>query len=250
MGELKEVDWQAMLDRFRKYAREAPPAPVDPALGPVQPIGSGNRSADCEAGSNAARLEACGVFVRYHDATFETIEERGVPTELRGQVDTVRRYADEIDANVRIGNGLLLRGPVGTMKTTLAVAVLQCWLHRGGSARFLTMPSLVDNIFAAKAVSQDKWRQFEKQLQQAPLIVLDDLGAEGASDWLLTKVDAIIAERYNRRRATVITTNLASAAMRSRYTDRMIDRLRATCQIITCNTPVSLRELPLAFDAS
>ena len=31
---------------------------------------------------------------------------------------------------------------------------------------------------------------------------------------------------------------------------RMIDRLRATCQIITCNTPVSLRELPLAFDAS
>ena len=112
------------------------------------------------------------------------------------------------------------------------------------------MPSLVDNIFAAKAVSQDKWRQFEKQLQQAPLIVLDDLGAEGASDWLLTKVDAIIAERYNRRRATVITTNLASAAMRNRYTDRMIDRLRSTCQVITCNTPVSLRELPLAFDAS
>ena len=248
MGELKEVDWQAMLDRFRKYAREAPPAPVDPDLAP--PIGSGNRNADCEAQSDAARLEACGVFARYHDATFETVEARGVPSELRGQVDTVRHYADAIDANVRLGNGLLLRGPVGTMKTTLAVAVLQCWLRRGGSARFITMPSLVDNIFAAKAVSQDKWRQFEKQLQQAPLIVLDDLGAEMSSDWLLTKVDAIIAERYNRRRATVITTNLASAAMRSRYTDRMIDRLRATCQIITCNTPVSLRELPLASDAS
>ena len=250
MGELKEVDWQAMLDRFRKYAREAPPASVNPDPDPVAPIGGVSSSTDCDVECDKARLDACGVFARYHDATFETIEERGVPTELRGQVDTVRRYADEIDANVRFGNGLLLRGPVGTMKTTLAVAVLQCWLHRGGSARFLTMPSLVDNIFAAKAVSQDKWRQFEKQLQQAPLIVLDDLGAEGASDWLLTKVDAIVAERYNRRRATVITTNLASAAMRSRYTDRMIDRLRATCQIITCNTPVSLRELPLAFDAS
>ena len=250
MGELKEVDWQAMLDRFRKYAREAPPAPVDPALDPVQPIGSGNRSTDCEAESDAARLEACGVFARYHDATFETIEERGVPTELRGQVDTVRRYADEIDANVRIGNGLLLRGPVGTMKTTLAVAVLQCWLHRGGSARFLTMPSLVDNIFAAKSISQEDWNQFEKRLRQTPLLVLDDLGAEWAAGWVLTKVDAIIAERYNRRRATIITTNLGSADMRRRYTDRMIDRLRATCQIITCNTPVSLRELPLAFDAS
>lgn len=67
-----------------------------------------------------------------------------------------------------------------------------------------------------------------QQLQQAPLIVLDDLGAELTSDWLLTKVDAIIAERYNRRRATIITTNLGSAGMRRRYTDRIIDRLRGT----------------------
>ena len=250
MAEVSEVDWQAMLDRFRGYALEAPPAPLNPDPDPAPPIGGGTRNMDCEAESDAARLEACGVFARYHDARFETIETRGVPAELRGQVDTVHRYADAIDANVRLGNGLLLRGPVGTMKTTLAVAVLQCWLRRGGSARFITMPSLVDNIFAAKAVSPDKWRQFEKQLPQAPLVVLDDLGAELSSDWLVTKVDAIIAERYNRRRATVITTNLASAAMRGRYTDRMIDRLRATCQVVTCNTPVSLRQPPLAPDAS
>ena len=248
MGELKEVDWQAMLARLRKYAQETPPAQYDPARD--LPTGSGNRIADCDAACGAARLTACGVFARYHDATFETIEARGVPTELRDQVDAVRRYADAIDDNVRQGTGLLLRGPVGTMKTTLAVAVLQCWLRRGGSARFLTMPSLVDNIFAAKAISQEKWNEFEKRLRQTPLLVLDDLGAEGASGWPLAKVDAIIAERYNRRRATVITTNLASAAMRSRYTDRMIDRLRATCQVVTCNTPVSLRQPPLAPDAS
>ena len=250
MGELKEVYWQAMLDRFRKYAREAPPAQVNPDPDPLAPIGGVSSSTDCEAESEAARLEACGVFARYHDATFETIEARGVPTELRGQVDAVRRYADAIGANVRHGNGLLLRGPVGTMKTTLAVAVLRCWLGRGGSARFLTMPSLVDNIFAAKSISQEEWNQFEKRLRQTPLLVLDDLGAEWVVGWVLTKVDAIIAERYNRRRATIITTNLSSADMRSRYTDRMIDRLRATCQIITCNTPVSLRQPPLAPDAS
>lgn len=248
MAEVSEVDWQAMLDRFRGYALEAPPAPLDPD--PVPPIGSGNRSTGCEAESDAARLEACGVFARYHDATFENIEVRGVPAELRGQVDAVRSYADAIEDNIRQGCGLLLRGPVGTMKTTLAVAVLQCWLHRGGSARFITMPSLVDNIFAAKAVSQEKWNEFETRLRQTPLVVLDDLGAEGASGWPLAKVDAIIAERYNRRRATLITTNLGSGAMRSRYTDRMIDRLRATCQVVTFNTPASLRPMPLAFGAS
>ena len=248
MGELKEVDWQAMLARLRKYAQEAPPAQYDPA--PDLPTGSGNRIADCDAACGAARLTACGVFSRYHDATFETIEARGVPTELRDQVDTVRRYADAIDDNVRQGTGLLLRGPVGTMKTTLAVAVLQCWLRRGGAARFITMPSLVDNIFAAKSISQEDWNQFEKRLRQTPLLVLDDLGAEWVAGWVLTKVDAVIAERYNRRRATIITTNLSSADMRRRYTDRIIDRLRGTFQVVTCNTPVSLRRAPLASGAS
>ena len=248
MGELKEVDWQAMLARLRKYAQETPPAQDDPARD--LPIGGGNRIADCDAACGAARLTACGVFSRYHDATFETIEARGVPTELRDQVDTVRRYADAIDDNVSQGTGLLLRGPVGTMKTTLAVAVLQCWLRRGGSARFITMPSLVDNIFAAKSISKEDWNQFEMRLRQTPLLILDDLGAEWTVGWVQTKVDAIIAERYNRRRATIITTNLGSADMRRRYTDRIIDRLRGTFQVVTCNTPVSLRRAPLASGAS
>ena len=250
MAEVSEVDWQAMLDRFRKYAQEALPVPVEPDPDLDPPIGSASSSTDCNVECDAARLEACGVFARYHEATFENIEARGVPAELRGQVDAVRRYADAIGENIRQGYGLLLRGPVGTLKTTLAVAVLQCWLRRGGQARFLTMPSLVDNIFAAKAVSPDEWNQFETRLRQTPLLVLDDLGAEWSSGWPLTKVDAIIAERYNRRRATIITTNLGSAALRSRYTDRMVDRLRGTCQIITFNTPASLRQPPLSSDAS
>ncbi|NMC31891.1 MAG: ATP-binding protein [Veillonellaceae bacterium] len=246
MAEVSEVDWQAMLDRFRKYAQEAPPGPADSDPDPGPPTGGASSNTDCDG----ARLEACGVFARYHGATFENIEDRGVPAELRGQVDAVRGYADAIDDNIRQGCGLLLRGPVGTLKTTLAVAVLQCWLRRGGSARFLTMPSLVDNIFAAKAVSPDEWNQFEIRLRQTPLLVLDDLGAEWSSGWPLTKVDAIIAERYNRRRSTIITTNLGSAALRSRYSDRMVDRLRGTCRIITFNTPASLRRSPLASDAS
>ena len=60
MGELKEVDWQAMLARLRKYAQETPPAQYDPARD--LPTGSGNRIADCDAASGAARLTACGVF--------------------------------------------------------------------------------------------------------------------------------------------------------------------------------------------
>ena len=242
MGQVSEEDWQNLLHKLRQNGRVVPSA----AAAEAPSTGSVNKDAACDPNL----LLASGVFARYWQACFDLIEARGVPAEIRVQVDEVREYADQLDANLREGVGMLLKGPVGTMKTTLAVAVLQCWLRRGGQARFLTMPSLVDNIFAAKAVSPDEWNQFEIRLRQTPLLVLDDLGAEWSSGWPLTKVDAIIAERYNRRRATIITTNLGSADMRRRYTDRIIDRLRGTFQVVTCNTPVSLRRAPLASGAS
>ena len=73
------------------------------------------------------------------------------------------------------------------------------------------------------------------------MLVLDDLGAEWGSSYVTGKIDAIFAERYNRKRSTIVTTNLAGQAMQSRYPDRIIDRLRETAKIITFNTAASLR---------
>ncbi|MEG3070197.1 MAG: hypothetical protein RQM92_04600 [Candidatus Syntrophopropionicum ammoniitolerans] len=88
------------------------------------------------------------------------------------------------------------------MKTSLAVAVLQEQIAAGGGGYFITMSALLDNIFTLKAISPGKWAQFEQQLRETPLLVLDDLGSEHTEGWVLTKVDAIIAERYNLCLAT------------------------------------------------
>ena len=71
--------------------------------------------------------------------------------------------------------------------------------------------------------------------------MLDDLGAEWADGWSQTKMTSILVERYNRRRSTIVTTNLGSDAMRERYPEQLIDRLRATARLITFNLPRSLR---------
>jgi DNA replication protein DnaC len=188
------------------------------------------------------QLEQCGVYSRYQEASFAAIEARGVPAELQQPVQSVREFAEKLPLHLAAGEGLVLRGPVGTLKTTLAVAVLQYGLQLGERAMFLTMPSLIDSIFSAKAVSPEDWLRFESRLRQVPLLVLDDLGAEWGSGYVMSKVDAIFAERYNRKRSTIVTTNLVSQALRSRYPDRIIDRLRETAQIITFNTRLSLRE--------
>ena len=190
------------------------------------------------------QLEQCGVFCRYQQASFAAIEARGIPRELRQPVAVVREYAEKLPSHLAAGEGLVLRGPVGTLKTTLAVAVLQYCLQLGERALFLTMPSLIDSIFSAKAVSPEDWLRFESRLRQVPLLVLDDLGAEWGSSYVTSKIDAIFSERYNRKKSTSVTTNLAGQALRSRYPDRIIDRLRETTQIITFNTEESLRLSP------
>ena len=232
MADPSKADWLALLDKLRQRGKTSS-AVVEP-----EPTGATNPCMACEP----KQLEACGVYRRYQAANFAAIESRGVPVEIRRQVAVVRQFAETLPAHLAAGEGLVLRGPVGTLKTTLAVAVLQYCLQLDERAMFLTMPSLIDSIFSAKAVSPEDWLRFESKLRQVPLLVLDDLGAEWGSGYVMSKIDAIFAERYNRKKSTIVTTNLAGQALRSRYTDRIIDRLRETSQIITFNTEASLRE--------
>ncbi|AHF07273.1 DNA replication protein DnaC [Desulfitobacterium metallireducens DSM 15288] len=157
----------------------------------------------------------------------------------------MKAYAAHLEENIKAGRGLLLKGAVGTMKTTLAVAVLREYLDHGGEGLFLTMSGLLDNIFTLKAKSMNQWARFEQQIRDTPLLVLDDLGAEHTEGWVLTKVDSIIAERYNRCRSIVITTNLSTAQLRGVYAERVIDRLRSTLEIINFSGP-SQRRSPFA----
>lgn len=174
--------------------------------------------------------------------SFEAIKEQGVPEELRNKVQQVKDYADSLEKHLSEGTGLILRGPTGTLKTSLAVAVMQTCLASGHEARFLTAADLVDSFFSARNMPPDEWAALDAKLRRTPLLVIDDLGSEWSEGWIMTRLDSFFAERYNRKRSIIITTNLGTDQMRSRYTERIIDRLRATCRIITFNFPRSLRE--------
>lgn len=242
MANFSELDWNNLRNKLLRYAAEA----VEPAAAVVNLTGGPNQPSTCDKKA----LQASGIYARYRNTTFETIEAQGVPDEIRLQFDVVKQYADDLAKHLRDGTGLLLRGPVGTLKTSLAVAVLQRCIQLDRHAMFLTMPSLLDSIFSAKAVSSEDWRLFEDRLRRVPLLVLDDLGAEWTGGYIMTKVDAIFSERYNRQRSTIVTTNLGGTELQNRYADRIIDRLRSTCRVITFNTPCSLREScgPLSLD--
>lgn len=178
------------------------------------------------------KLERCGIHRRFQGCRFANIEKAGIPEIVREPYRQVKKYAGHLKENLAAGRGLLLKGSVGAMKTTLAVAVLQEHIDSGGSGLFITMSSLLDSIFTLKARKLDEWAKFEQRLRETPLLVLDDLGAEYTEGWVLTKVDSIIAERYNRCLPVVVTTNLSVSQLHGLYAERVIDRLRSTLKVV------------------
>lgn len=178
------------------------------------------------------RLEAHGIYKRFWSVTMKNIEERGVPAENKAIWQDVKYYILHLQEHLAKGEGLMLVGGVGTMKTTMAIAVLRHLVDTQGRGFFIPMVSLLDTIGSMREAHDGSLSAFEHRIRQTPLLVLDDLGAEYDHTWVQCKVDAIIAERYNRMRATVITSNLAPKDIKDRYQLRIFDRLRATNQLL------------------
>ena len=180
--------------------------------------------------SHPVNLEDYGIYARYADATFANLEKRGIPTQIKSQYQKIKEYAEHLDENVKQGKGLILSGPVGNMKTTLAMAILRQYIdmHQRGFA--ISMPSFLTMIdYNYKFNLRDNRID---RIKRAKLLVLDALGAEYDHQWVQTQVDAIITERYNRKLATIITTNLSRDEIADRYQARIYDRLKCVNYLI------------------
>ena len=185
------------------------------------------------------RLESCGIYKRFQNVTFDAIERRGLPSDavIRKNYVQVQDYVAHLSENIKNGYGLILTGGYGTMKTTLAVAVLRSHIDTGGNGLFLPMCSMMDNLFTMREMSREEWARYEKRIRSTPLLVLDDLGSEDTDkSWVRAKADSIITERYNKMLPIIVTTNLTQDELLNTYSGRIVDRLRNTSRCLTFGT--------------
>lgn len=179
-----------------------------------------------------AKYEKTGIPKRFRRITWDHIRElsKGAERKRLEILKQAKEYSDNLPKYVKTGTGLLLKGTVGTGKTTVALAILRDHIERGGNGYFITAVNLMDKIFSIQDYNERS--KFEKKLKTTAVLVLDDLGAEGAGDMVSAKIDAIISERYNNEKLTIITTNLGNEDLKRIYDERMYDRLRETCKVL------------------
>ncbi len=121
--------------------------------------------------------------------------------------EAVKEYLLSREENWREGKGLILMGAVGCGKTHLGCAVLNCALEDGYHAAYWNVPQQLEMMMYGHADNTDQMRILDKALL-ADVLLLDDLGAEKASDWTRKELVIILDERYRENRPTIVTSNL------------------------------------------
>ncbi|MFQ5525725.1 MAG: ATP-binding protein [Thermoanaerobaculia bacterium] len=178
---------------------------------------------DCRTSELASRLlAASGIPDRYAGCSLENFKiEHPDPVEqdqLFAAREQSHRYVESfITQNGSFAtSGLLFVGRPGVGKTHLAVAVLKELIVRYHvDARFEDFTSLIHRIQATfEPGTVDSKHAILRRVTEAELLVLDDLGAQKLSDWVTEILYLVINTRYNRKLATIFTTNLRLKAER------------------------------------
>lgn len=158
------------------------------------------------------------------DCTFETFLSEGHGLRPGKQLNLKVAY-ERAMAYAREPKGwLLFKGGYGCGKTHLAAAIANYRLTMGHPALFINTPDLLDHLRAAYSpAATTGYDERFNQVRNAPLLILDDLGAQSNSEWAQEKLYQIFNHRYNARLPTIITTNLELEGIEIRIRSRMVD---------------------------
>jgi chromosomal replication initiation ATPase DnaA len=142
---------------------------------------------------------------------------------------------------------LLIHGPCGTGKTTLAYCVAAARAALLDPYETIRFVLIRDLLARARAAMTDNARSpIDQLLDEHPaVLVLDDLGAERPTTWATETIARLIESRYRDPYAeTIVTSNYPPRELAVRLGgedllvgQRIVSRLRDNCQVIELAGP-------------
>ena len=143
-------------------------------------------------------------------------------------VQYARRYVGNYAEFQKNGQGLLFWGNVGTGKTFLAGCIANALMEKNIPVLMTSFPKLLN---ALGGLYSGEKNEYLKSLNQYRLLIIDDLGVERDTPYVLETVYLVIDERYKSGKPFIITINLSLEELRNpadlehgRIYDRIMER--------------------------
>lgn len=146
---------------------------------------------------------------RFKESTFANCK---VTVDNEKAVRIAKNYVKQFDVMFARNKGLLMYGPPGTGKTFVSSCIANALLEK-------RVPVIVTSILKLTSPTGPFSREAEEQqrllqkMNEAKLLVIDDLGSERNTDYKMEQVFEVIDSRYGAKRPMVITTNLSLKQM-------------------------------------
>ncbi len=200
------------------------------------------REHELEAQERRRRVfEAANIPAAFRAATFEGCRDDGMP-------EHALRAAERWGAGHL--HGLLLTGPVGVGKSTLAAAAVNARIESTGRAAYwLTAPEMFAALGSGfESPSRDRALT---TLQSGRALMLDDIDKGRPTAYGAEMVYLAVDQRVVRQAPLLVTTNLDLDGLRDRwpeeYGEAIVSRLIGHCNLITIDG--SDRRIPTGGNA-
>lgn len=185
-----------------------------------------------EAQARAAKVAAwtkqigqSGIPERFHNRTLNTFK-----AENEGQrhaLSFARSFADALEHGPKTGRGAIFLGMPGTGKTHLAVGVGMQLMKKGRPVLFSTVMRAIRRIKDTWSKGSDESEsQAVAALVFPDLLILDEVGVQFGTETEKNLLFDVLNERYERRKSTLLLSNLPLDQVRAYLGERVFDRMR------------------------
>ncbi len=140
---------------------------------------------------------------------------------MKSHFEYLKGYAEDFTPH---SNSLLIFGKTGLGKTHLSLAVANKVLEKGYSVVYDSAINILKEM-EKEHFGREHNSEITDSVIETDLLILDDLGTEHTTQFYSSTVYNIINTRLNRRKPTIISTNLDYDGIRKRYEARIASRL-------------------------
>ena len=154
---------------------------------------------------------------KYRDASFSRYRIR---KENQRAYKLAVNYINRFSEMRKKNQGLLLYGPVGTGKSYTAACIANALMEKRVPVVMTSFVKILQDI-----QGNVKESDYIQILNSASLLIIDDLGTENLTPFVISQLFHVINSRDLSRKTTIISTNLSPEELQSTYTERISSRL-------------------------
>ncbi|ACL71058.1 ATP-binding protein [Halothermothrix orenii] len=122
----------------------------------------------------------------------------------------------------KLQRGLLIQGPIGSGKSFLLGCIANKLAERGIDFKYIVYTDLLQkirNTYHDDSGGPVNEQVLIEEVQNASVLLIDDLGTEKASEFTAAVLYQIIDKRYREERPIIITTNYFVDELKERFED-------------------------------